>query len=69
MGTVAEMPPPSPFCVGQSVILKSGGPIMTVVKATRSFVTTQWFDKDGELLEHDFDCNVLEIVKPSSTES
>ena len=52
-GEVAARPRSESIQLGDLVRLKSGGPCMVVVRATRADVTTQWFT-EGELLHGTF---------------
>ena len=49
--------------IGDKVVLKSGGPTMTVKSVNDDFARCQWFDKNQELKEGGFPCDALELAK------
>ena len=51
-------PKPAPFAVGDSVQLKSGGPMMTVCKCTENYVCCLWFSGGG-LQRADFEKDTI----------
>ena len=46
--------------VGSKVMLKSGGPEMTVKEIDGKKVNCTWFDKSGKITEHEFAIEQLE---------
>lgn len=52
---------PRPFNIGDTVRLKSGGPVMTVkvIKDTDAVITV-WFPDEKQPVEHQFPPDVLE---------
>lgn len=47
------------FKLGDVVILKSGGPSMTVTEVRDSTVRAQWFDDNKQVQSHYFRCESL----------
>lgn len=56
----SDAKPDAKFAIGDQVQLNSGGPVMTVRKATRSSAQVDWFDAQDDLQTASFDPRMLQ---------
>ncbi len=58
------MEAPNEFAKGETVQLRSGGPVMTVQVRSQSLVYCIWFTEDGARKEGNFEISTLVKVEP-----
>ena len=65
---MSKMSQPAKLSQGDTVQLKSGGPIMTVQVCSLSLCYCVWFDEDGSRKEGSFEMDTLIQVEPPPPE-